>query len=322
VLRAARPAGLVLSADDPVGLAARAVVRFHLRAFAREEGQARAGEVESVHQLRVATRRLRAALRVFAPVLPPTFIGWARREIAWVASAIGAVRDIDVLGELVRERASRLDPDLRSSLGPLAVVIHERRAEAHAALVEALDSTRCRRLMDRLATFADAQTAGRGRDPLGARAGELIRPHVRAVRRAGRDQSAGAKPEALHRVRVRVKRLRYALETLRGLGGKSVGRMIRRLERLQELLGSHQDAVTAMAWLRASAEHGDLPPATILASGALIHAFSRRARRLRRRFPGAWEDLDRRRLFDGVLLELGRSAVRAMPPRRLRATGT
>ena len=88
VLRAARPAGLVLSADDPVGLAARAVVRFHLRAFAREEGQARAGEVEPVHQLRVATRRLRAALRVFAPVLPPTFVGRARREIG-----VGRERD-------------------------------------------------------------------------------------------------------------------------------------------------------------------------------------------------------------------------------------
>jgi CHAD domain-containing protein len=318
----ARPAGLVLSVDDPAGLAARAVVRFHLRAFAREERQARAGEVEPIHQLRVATRRLRGALRLFAPVLPARFVESARREVAWLADAIGAVRDLDVLGELVRERATRLDPDLRAALGPLAVAIHERRVDAHTALVEVLDSPRCRRLMDRLAVFADAEPATRRRERLGERAGELIRPVVRAVRRAGQDQGEAAKPEALHRLRVRVKRLRYALETLRGLGGKSVGRMIRRLERLQDLLGRHQDAATAIAWLRARAEVGDLPPATLLATGALIHALSRRARRLRRRFPGAWEELQRRKLFDGVLAELGRSARRHETVRRLRDTGT
>ena len=62
VLRAPRPAGLVLSPDDSAATAAHAVLRFHLRAFAGAEPAARAGEIEPVHQLRVATRRLRAAL--------------------------------------------------------------------------------------------------------------------------------------------------------------------------------------------------------------------------------------------------------------------
>src|SRR5712692_10313029 len=71
VLRAPQPAGLVLSPDDSAAVAARAVVRFHLRAFARVEPTARAGEVEPVHQLRVATRRLRGRLASFADSRTP-----------------------------------------------------------------------------------------------------------------------------------------------------------------------------------------------------------------------------------------------------------
>src|SRR5213592_3772663 len=84
-LRAPRPAGLVLSPDDSAAAAARAVLRFHLRAFASAEPAARAGEIEPVHQLRVATRRLRAALRLFAPLLPARFATAAHRDLAWLA---------------------------------------------------------------------------------------------------------------------------------------------------------------------------------------------------------------------------------------------
>src|SRR5256886_14815190 len=111
--------GLVLSPDDGAAVAARVVVRFHLRAFARVEPAARAGEVEPVHQLRVTTRRLRAPLRLFAPVLPARFAAAAHRDLAWLATAIGAVRDLDVLGETLRKQAARLDPELRREVGPL-----------------------------------------------------------------------------------------------------------------------------------------------------------------------------------------------------------
>src|SRR5437773_320097 len=77
-LRVPQRVGLVLSPDDGAAVAARVVVRFHLRAFVRVEPAARAGEVEPVHQLRVATRRLRTALRLFAPLLPARFAAAAR----------------------------------------------------------------------------------------------------------------------------------------------------------------------------------------------------------------------------------------------------
>src|SRR5579884_2837589 len=237
--------GLVLAPGDPAEAAARAVVRFHLRSFAREAVGARAGAVEPVHQLRVATRRLRAALELFAPILPARFAAEARADLAALGRAIGAVRGRAVVAALT--------------------------------------------------TFARGTPAARG-VALGALAPELVQPLVRGLVRAGRRIDDRSPPEAVHRVRVRAKRLRYALETLRGLGGRRLKRVLRRLERLQELLGEYQDAVTQAAWLRRWSEDAEVPRLTLLATGALIDRLGRRARRRRARFARAWRRLDRPRL--------------------------
>jgi CHAD domain-containing protein len=320
--RVRRPPALVLSPDDGVGAAARAIVRLQLRGFADQEAGARAGDVEAVHQLRVATRRLRAALRLLAPVLPPTFVRSVRPELSWLAGAIGAVRDLDVLTETVTARAPELDTESRRALGPLALALHDQRAARHTALMVALDSTRCRALLERLATFGESPPPTR-QPHLGALAPDLIRPLLRSVIRTGRRASTGSPPATLHRLRVRAKRLRYALETLRGLGGRSAHKLVRRLVRLQELLGQCQDMATGIVWLRAYAA-GSVPPATALATGGLIQALTRRERKLRRRFPEAWARLDRGRLRSAMAAELAASARRrARPaPRPLRATGS
>ncbi len=311
-LRAPRPAGLVLSPDDSAAAAARAVVRYHLRAFASAEPAARAGEIEPVHQLRVATRRLRAALRLFAPLLPARFATAAHRDLAWLARAIGAVRDLDVLSELVRKQAARLEPELRRASGPLGVALHEQRAQALAALGTRLDSRRGRRLLERLAAFADSRApVGRGAR-LGDVAPDLLRPHVRAVVRAGRRLGPEAEAAELHRLRVRTKRLRYALETLRSLGDRSTRELLGRLERLQDTLGKGQDAVTAIAWLREVAATRGRPASALLPAGALIQALARRVQKQRRRALKAWRRLERTRLLDGVLKEL---AAAGSPPR-------
>src|SRR5207249_838761 len=158
-LRVPQRVGLVLSPDDGAAVAARVVVRFHLRAFVRVEPAARAGEVEPVHQLRVATRRLRTALRLFAPLLPARFAAAAHRDLAWLATAIGAVRDLDVLGETLRKQAARLDPELRREVGSLGVALHEQHERTLAELGATLDAKRSRRLLERL-----QDTLGKGQD--------------------------------------------------------------------------------------------------------------------------------------------------------------
>jgi hypothetical protein len=113
-------------------------------------------------------------------------------------------------------------------------------------------------------------------------------------------------------VRVRVKRARYALEALRALGGKTVRKTLTRLAELQELLGEHQDAVTAIAWFRRYAGGADVPAATILAVGGLIDGLARRAEKRRRRVTRACRRLDRHRLTAEIAGEIG--AAPARPP--------
>jgi CHAD domain-containing protein len=320
-----RAPGLVLSAGDGVGAAARAAVGFHLRRARLEEVGARRGRVEGVHQLRVATRRLRAVLRLLAPVLPAGFVRGGRDELAWLGTTIGQVRDLDVLAQTVRARAAGLEPESRRALGPLALALHDTRVARHAALVSGLDSTRCRTLLARLTAFVDSSPPAR-QQPLGAVAAELVQPLLDAVRRTGRRVTADSPPELFHRLRVRVKRLRYALETLQGLGGKVVAKTVRALVRLQDELGEGQDAVVAIAWLRAYVDTATVPPAAVLATGGVIEALARRGRKLARRFPEAWARLDRRRLWAGVIAELREErrpplrAGRAVPA--LRSTGS
>jgi CHAD domain-containing protein len=185
------------------------------------------------------------------------------------------------------------------------VEIHDRRAAAHVALVETLDSARARRLLDRIASFAEATPPGRRGVRLGDVASKLVQPLLRAVLRAGRRLDADAPPAAAHRLRIRAKRLRYALETLHALGGKDTRKLVRRLTRLQDVLGTQQDAVTQVAWLRSWALRPEVAPPTVLATGAVMQVITRRGQRHRRRVADVWRAVDRTKLHAGVLAELG-----------------
>lgn len=286
----------VLAPDDDARNAARRVLAFHLAVFTREESAARSGDVEAVHQLRVATRRMRSTLRLFAPVLPAASVASAGDGFAWLARAIGAVRDLDVLALAVVRRGRKLDDSTRSHLGALERVIADRRAAALSALVTQLESPRSRRLLVRVGTLANTRLAARRPVRLGDVARDLVVPLLRAIQRSGRDLDVHAPPRAFHRLRKRVKRLRYASETLAGLGDDAMQAARGRLVTLQDVLGEHQDAIVQRDWLRACAESDALPPATLLAMGELMHALGRRTKKLRRRAPRAWKKFDRRRV--------------------------
>jgi CHAD domain-containing protein len=307
--RASRPRGLVLSPDDDAVLAARAAIRSHLLSFAAAEEGARAGEVEPVHQLRVATRRLRATLRLFAPILARTFVEAAHRDLAWLGSGVGGTRDLDVLFTAVKTRARRLDAGLREGLGPLGVAIQECRAEAHETLLAALQTPRCQRLLRRLTAFVESPARRRPRR-LGDVAPDLVRPLARAVRRAGRALDPAAPPDRFHRLRVRVKRLRYGLETLRGLGGKPIRRLLEQLETMQSVLGDAQDAITQIAWLRAWATAPEVAAEVLLPIGALMQILARRGAKRRRQSLRLWRRMERDELLERALEELRAGARR------------
>ena len=275
-----------------------------------EHDQAASGDVEAIHRLRVATRRLRAALRMLREVAPGDEAESAADELGWLCGAIGAVRDLDVLAQLLEERATRLEADFIRALAPLSDTIRRQRAIEQERLVAALDSERYRGLVQRLGTVAPEPAADSV--TLAAVAARLVRPQLRAMLRAGAGLDEASPPEILHRLRVRVKKLRYTLEPMRAVGGKPARRMLRRLERVQERVGMYHDAVTAGAWLRGwAAESHSAPAAAMMAAGALIHSFERRIRRLRARSLKAWRRAEMDKAARAVLYDLNYAAAQA-----------
>jgi CHAD domain-containing protein len=293
-----------LSPDDDAGAAARRVLAVWLGAFDHEVSGACEGDVEAIHQLRVAMRRLRATLALFEPVLPAGVVASLTEDLAWLGRGVGGVRDLDVLAIAIGALERSLDDDARAALGGLEHALAERRAVALVEMGRLLDMPRTQRLRVRLGQLARPRARVHPAARLGDVAGDLLRPLLTAARRAGRDLDPDTPPVAFHRLRVRVKRLRYGCETLDSLAPKAIRPLVARLVRLQDALGEHQDAMTHAAWLRATAASAQLRPATLLAMGALVDRLERRAAKRRARMGGLWERFDRRRPRERLLESL------------------
>jgi triphosphatase len=297
------------SPDLAVKVAADTIAA-QLAAIRAAQNKAMDGEPEPIHRLRVATRRIRAALRLLREIGPSTEMEDAADELGWLSGIIGAVRDLDVLEIMVQDRATRLEAGFARALAPLSDAIRRQRAAEHDRLVASLNSERYRGLLQRLSAIVPEPNGESV--PLGAVAGRLVRGQIRAILRAGAGLDEASPPEALHRLRIRAKKLRYALEPLTGIGRKPARRMLKRLERLQDGVGVYNDSVTAAAWLRGWANDANtLPPATLLATGALIYSFQRRLRRLHARSLKAWRRSDMERVARALLDELSRAAAEA-----------
>jgi CHAD domain-containing protein len=137
-----------------------------------------------------------------------------------------------------------------------------------------------------------------------------MRAELKKIRRAGRAITAKSPDEALHRLRVRCKRLRYACETLGDVYGKPVAKMARRLAALQDVLGAHQDAVAALALIdivRTEAAAAEPAEAAVAAALGRCDGDWRRERLARRAaFPKAWRAFDREKPRHAFLKALRR----------------
>ncbi|MGZ6176239.1 MAG: CHAD domain-containing protein, partial [Candidatus Binataceae bacterium] len=159
VRRPARAHPAAPSPTDSAVKVATASIGLQLRAMTAEHGKALAGDAEAIHRLRVATRRLRAALRMLREIAPGHEAENAADELGWLCGAIGAVRDLDVLAQMLEQRATRLEADFIRALAPLSDTIRHQRAIEQERLVAALDSERYRGLVQRLGTVAPEAAA-------------------------------------------------------------------------------------------------------------------------------------------------------------------
>ena len=238
--------------DSSAGDAVLAYLRAQAQAMTSLEPRVRADEFDSVHQMRVATRRLRAALRTFALVIPDTDSQHLAGELHWLGRLLGQARDGEVLAGHLRDSLRPVAPELL--IGPVQARVQghyaPRRAAAHDELLAALDSPRYARLLAEL----DRVTAGPPRGPQAAApARDILPPAVRrayrqAKRRMRRARHMPAGPGrdiALHRARKSARRARYAAEAATPAVGPQARRFARQMKKVQSALGDHQDAVLA-----------------------------------------------------------------------------
>jgi CHAD domain-containing protein len=306
-----RPPQVLLSPEVPVREAAQNALTTGLEGLIFHRPGVIAGEVEPLHQLRVTARRLRAVVELFDGVIHATRANIYRRDLRWVGHTAGAVRECDVWQELLRDLSTKLQPSMRDALAPVYEALAERRRAELAKVVELLESDRYRKLMVRLSSTLLKKT--RPGLTVGSAAVAMVRPTARAVARVGATLQESSTSEAFHRLRIRVKRLRYMLEMLRKIGGKRTKKAVRRLEEMQELLGTHHDAVTAIAWLREFAVSATVAPATLLAVGALIQSLDKRARKLAIRTVKDWKRLNRSAVIADALAEIAHNGRAAAP---------
>jgi CHAD domain-containing protein len=278
-----------------------ALVRFH-------EAAALRGEVEPLHQMRVSSRRLRAAVEVFAGVMHGARVNVYRRDLRWVGQVAGAVRDCDMTAELIRQQSVLIETAMAAELEPVYQRLLAMRETARTGLASMTRSRRYRMLGERL----DHPLLRRvvPETTVGEYAPRLIAPIAQKTRKAGKKVAVEAPPEAFHTLRKRIKRLRYAFEMLSAAGGDYHRHAIERLEEMQELLGQHHDAVALGAWLRELATNPEaLPPATMMAAGALIQELGRHEGKLKEQSLKRWKQFKREDVIGEALKEIAIEAA-------------
>ena len=243
----ARPAALCATMTPPQGAAA--VLGAALaQLLANAEGVAKSDDPEFVHQLRVALRRARSALRTFGPALGKPQARELGRALKAITAVAGRARDLDVfatqtLPALAQATSTPLDD------AKLARRLHTARQRARRKLLAALASRRFAHAVLGVSRLARAAQHRDGEGELAAYCASRLAKSERALRHSASGFGA-LDASGRHQLRIRAKRLRYALDACVDLfGAKPVKRYTAVLSELQDALGDANDARVAASFL-------------------------------------------------------------------------
>ena len=280
--RAAPP---IAVAAGPAGRVALALAAQRAALLRNDPGVRLGRDIEDLHRMRVAVRRMRALLRAARPMLDRQWADELRRRLGWLGGALGPVRDLDVLIEHLRGEAERLGSADREAFGVVLERLDDDRRRARVRMLDVLTSGRYLKLLDAIDSAATAP-----RLVPTAKAPERLARREHARLAAAVAALPDPAPDAdLHATRIAVKRARYAAELLGG-DGEEMRAYVAAARAAQDVLGAHQDACVAERRLRELAP-AFAATATHLACGRLIERERRRRRRERAAFPAAWDAL-------------------------------
>ncbi|MFI8995195.1 CHAD domain-containing protein [Streptomyces sp. NPDC053542] len=287
------------SSDSPT--AEEIVLRYltrQVRALTELDPAVRRDLPDAVHQMRVATRRLRSALRSYATVLDRAATDPLGAELKWLAAELGVDRDAEVLTARLQEALAALPKELRP--GPVRTRLrtwsqaHRKGSRKH--LVAVLDGARYLTLLNSLdALLTDPPRARAATRPAAQVLPKAVERDFRLL--AGHVAAALAAPPghdrdlALHEARKAAKRTRYAAEAARPELGRPAKELAARMTELQELLGDHQDGVVAREALRDLAAQAHAAGENTFAYGVLYAREEARATTREHELPTLWASI-------------------------------
>lgn len=208
---------------------------------------------EGVHQMRISVRRLRSSLKVFQDYIDPPRVAWMAEDLKWLGNCLGPARDWDVYISEILPGVSGYGVDA-TQIRHLIEVADKRRTEAYALVRETLQSKRYAKMMFHLTAFVGVEgwlaLPVSADNPLllslGDRAESILGKAYRKLLKDGKNL-ADKDMTARHEVRIRLKKLRYAVEFLRGVyPGGETRKYIKVLQSLQDQFGHLNDVAQAM----------------------------------------------------------------------------
>ncbi len=266
----------------------RAFIRAQLDELRRNDPIARAvDDGDAVHDMRVAVRRLRTVLRTARPMLERVWSDHLRRELDLFGQLLGAVRDLDVLIVRLTAEANELRADA-DEVEELLAPLESERERARAQLRAAMDDQRYYLLLDQLEAAEESLPVTR----TDLTVDHFARREFKKLR-AFEKHASREDDRQLHKLRIHVKRARYAAELARSCRGAKAARFITAATELQDVLGEHQDAVVALGRLQHLARMAESRGPTFTA-GQLSHREEHRKLEARHDLPATWKRVKRR----------------------------
>ncbi|WP_028802623.1 CYTH and CHAD domain-containing protein [Streptomyces sp. 142MFCol3.1] len=254
---------------------------------------------DSVHSMRVATRRMRSALRSYAKVLDRSVTDPIGDELKWLAGELGVDRDQEVLTERLTESLEGLPRTLVA--GPVRARLrtwaHTRSGGSRQRLIAVLDGSRYLDLLialDALVTDPPLLEAAGG-DPATVIAKAVRKDYGKVAGLVGTalDLPPGAdRDSAMHEARKKAKRARYAAEAATPALGGPAADLVRSTKSLQTLLGDHQDSVMTREALRELSAQAHGAGENAFTYGVLYGREEQRAAAAEAALPGLWEAVE------------------------------
>jgi CHAD domain-containing protein len=257
--------------------------------LAHDPGTRLGAENESLHQMRMATRRLRAILRAAQPVLVPEWAVSLENELSWVGELLGPARDLDVQILYFHDEAAALDARDRKPLAQFVAHLQTQRETVQHVLLSELKSARYLDLIRRLQQAAQDPAVVGTTIALSALAKSAFKKLRKAIQRLG-SSPINAR---LHEIRIKTKRARYAAQLAEPTVGKSATRFINKARVVQDVLGMHQDAIQAEAHVRAFLKQSTSVRAAFVA-GRMVERQRERRERARKKMRTLWKGLLKR----------------------------